>query len=80
MMIDCGSSNEKPNPVDIIKNFNAGNCEPFKSKPFVTSLGKAYPLALLHITHPDDDHVRNSERIYNELTPYLWLSLKTWGN
>ncbi|WP_117747129.1 hypothetical protein [Phocaeicola vulgatus] len=77
MMIDCGSSNEKPNPVDIIKNFNAGNCEPFKSKPFVTSLGKAYPLALLHITHPDDDHVRNSERIYNELTPYLLQRIYT---
>lgn len=76
-MIDCGSSNEKPNPVDIIKNFNAGNCEPFKSKPFVTSLGKAYPLALLHITHPDDDHVRNSERIYNELTPYLLQRIYT---
>mgnify|MGYP000128830802 CR=1 FL=1 len=39
--------------------------------PYVTSKGKSYPLALLHITHPDDDHVRNSERVYNELTPYL---------
>ena len=71
MMIDCGSSGEKQNPVDLIKKFNTSNVGLFKSKPFVTSAGKIYPLALLHITHPDDDHVRNSERVYKELTPYL---------
>lgn len=71
MMIDCGSSNSKQNPVDFIKNFNNGDGELLKSKPYVTSAGKTYPLALLHITHPDDDHVRNSERVYRELTPYL---------
>lgn len=71
MMIDCGSSNEKQNPVDLIKNFNSSDRELFKSKPYITSAGKVYPLALLHITHPDDDHVRNSERVYKELTPYL---------
>ncbi len=71
MMIDCGSSSEKQNPVDFIKDFNTSNGELFKSKPFVTSAGKAYPLALLHITHPDDDHVRNSKRVVKELTPYL---------
>ena len=70
-MIDCGSSAEKQNPVESIKNFSIGNSELLKSKPYVTSKGKSYPLALLHITHPDDDHVRNSERVYNELTPYL---------
>lgn len=71
MMIDCGSSAEKQNPVESIKNFSIGNSELLKSKLYVTSKGKSYPLALLHITHPDDDHVRNSERVYNELTPYL---------
>ena len=71
MMIDCGSSAEKQNPVESIKNFSIGNSELLKSKPYVTSKGKSYPLALLHITHPDDDHVRNSERVYNELTPDL---------
>ena len=71
MMIDCGSSAEKQNPVESIKNFSIGNSELLKSKPYVTSKGKSYPLALLHITHPDDDHVRNSERVYTELKPYL---------
>lgn len=71
MMIDCGSSNEKQNPVDFIINCNKWTGDLFKSKPYVTTQGKAYPLALLHITHPDDDHVRNAERVYKELTPYL---------
>ena len=67
MMIDCGSSSEKQNPLDFIKNCNNSRDGLFKTKPFVTSEGKSYPLALLHITHPDDDHVRNSERVYKEL-------------
>ena len=71
MMIDCGSSSEKQNPVDFIKNCNTSDGELFKSKPYVTSDGKPYPLALLHITHPDKDHVRNADRVHNELTPYL---------
>lgn len=71
MMIDCGSSSDKRNPVDFIKDCNNSSDGLFKSKPYVTSEGKSYPLALLHITHPDDDHVRNSERVYKELTPYL---------
>lgn len=71
MMIDCGASNEKPNPVDFILGRNHGDGEVLKAKPYRTAGGKSYPLALLHITHPDDDHVRNAERICNELTPYL---------
>ena len=71
MMIDCGSSSEKQNPVDFIKNCNTNDSGLFKSKPYVTSEGKSYPLALLHITHPDDDHVRNSDRVYKEQRPYL---------
>lgn len=71
MMIDCGSCSEKENPVDFIKSCNNSENGLLKSKPFVTSEDKTYPLTLLHITHPDDDHVRNSERVYKELTPYL---------
>ncbi|MBQ9636764.1 MAG: hypothetical protein IJV36_02565 [Prevotella sp.] len=71
MMIDCGSSSDKQNPVDFINYFNNGSGDLFKSKPYVTSGGTSYPLALLHITHPDNDHVRNAERIHKELTPYL---------
>ncbi|RLD36617.1 MAG: hypothetical protein DRI83_05175, partial [Bacteroidetes bacterium] len=40
-------------------------------KSFVTSKGSEYELGLLHITHPDDDHVRNAKRISEELKPYL---------
>ena len=71
MMIDCGSSSEKQNPVDFIKYCNKSFGGLFNAKPYVTSMGVSYPLAMLHITHPDDDHVRNSERVHNELTPYL---------
>ena len=71
MMIDCGSSSDKQNPVDFIKNCNEGTGDLFKAKPYVTSTGVSYPMALLHITHPDNDHVRNAERVYNELMPYL---------
>lgn len=71
MMIDCGSSNEKQNPVDFINYCRNGTGDLFKTKPYVTSTGKSYPLALLHITHPDSDHVRNAERICKELEPYL---------
>lgn len=71
MMIDCGRSPEKENPVDFIKRCNNSGEGLFKSRPFVTSECKTYPLALLHITHPDKDHVRNADRVYNELTPYL---------
>ena len=37
----------------------------------MTKSGVHYKLALLHITHPDDDHVRNAERVRKELIPYL---------
>lgn len=42
-----------------------------QSEDYVTHSGVHYKLALLHITHPDDDHVRNAERVRKELTPYL---------
>ena len=32
---------------------------------------KSYLLTLLHITHPDDDYVRNASRIKKDFTPYL---------
>lgn len=33
MMIDCGSSSEKQNPVDFIKNCNNSRDGLFKTKP-----------------------------------------------
>jgi len=67
MMIDCGSHSDKTNPVDL---FNI-NKEWLGIKPFTTSIGVKYDIGLLHITHPDDDHVRNAKKIREELTPYL---------
>jgi beta-lactamase superfamily II metal-dependent hydrolase len=67
MMIDCGSNSTKTNPVVLYNN----NKEWLDIKPFVKSTGAKYELGLLHITHPDDDHVRNAKRIKEELTPYL---------
>ncbi len=69
LMIDCGSHSEKENPVDLLES------SPIKKwlgmKDFVTQDGISYKLGLLHITHPDDDHVRNAKRIKEEFEPYL---------
>lgn len=68
MMIDCGCHSEKANPVDSVKNvYNKW----LSYKPFTTSKGITYPLSLLHITHPDDDHVRNAKKVKLEFEPYL---------
>ena len=67
MMIDCGCNQEKDNPVDVF----FWNLKWLQSKDYVTKSGVHYKLALLHITHPDDDHVRNAERVRKELIPYL---------
>lgn len=67
MMIDCGSHGDKANPVDLYNSYK----EWLGITPFVKSTGTKYELGLLHITHPDDDHVRNAKRIKEELEPYL---------
>lgn len=67
MMIDCGCHADKINPVETFKSYK----EWLGARDYVTQQMKSYPIALLHITHPDDDHVRNAIRIKNELTPYL---------
>ena len=62
IMIDCGSHQDKANPVDIFKQYRkwlgAKNIGP-------------HLISLLHITHPDDDHVRNAKDVFEELNPYL---------
>ena len=67
MMIDCGSKSDKENPVDVFKN----NKQWLGSVDYITRLYARYPITLLHITHPDDDHVRNSKRVVEEIPPYL---------
>ena len=72
MMIDCGCSlgSDKANPADIFHRY-----EDWLGSRYLTDYnnGRIYPITLLHITHPDDDHVRNARRVVNELTPYLVL-------
>src|SRR5665213_448101 len=65
MMIDCGSHSEKDCPVDLI---NA-----WKKTDWLSHMKdiNGHPLTLLHISHPHDDHVRNSEKVKNNLAPYL---------
>ena len=67
MMIDCGSNGDKDCPVELVKSNKAW----LGLKNFTKSTGYSYPLGLLHITHPDDDHVRNAKKIKDELEPYL---------
>ncbi len=64
MMIDCGSHSEKENPI---AHYNRPKIKSWlKLRDF-----RSFPLALLHITHPDDDHVRNAKRIKAEFPPCL---------
>lgn len=67
LMVDCGSNEDKENPVDAIRRYR----DWLQLRSYVTRQGVTYPLGLLHITHPDEDHVRNAVRIKKELTPYL---------
>ncbi len=69
MMIDCGCSGEKENPVDLYYRKKKW----LELIPYMTKSGKEYELGLLHVTHPDDDHVRNARRIKVEIPPYLLL-------
>lgn len=67
LMVDCGSNEDKENPVDAIRRYR----DWLQLRSYITRQGVSYPLGLLHITHPDEDHVRNAVRIKKELTPYL---------
>jgi len=71
LMVDCGSHSDKTNPVDLL--YSKEIKEWLNIQPFITKNGTEYKLGLLHITHPDDDHVRNAKRIKAEFEPYLLL-------
>jgi len=69
LMIDCGSHSEKENPIDLLKS---GAIKKWLGlKDYVTQNRESFKLGLLHVTHPDDDHVRNAKRIKEEFAPYL---------
>ncbi|MFA5777347.1 MAG: MBL fold metallo-hydrolase [Parcubacteria group bacterium] len=63
LMVDCGCHNEKACPVDTIHSLKSGF---LGMKQY-----NGYDLTLLHITHPDDDHVGNAVKIKEKLPPYL---------
>ncbi len=69
LMVDCGSHTEKDNPVDLLKE--NGIKKWLELRDYLTQQRKSYKLGLLHITHPDDDHVRNSKKVKEEFEPYL---------
>ncbi|NQU77270.1 hypothetical protein HQ544_01080 [Candidatus Falkowbacteria bacterium] len=71
LMIDCGRHNEKVCPVDTIKMMREENGWLSTMEDYKTQEGMTYPLTSLVITHPDADHINNSERVKRELTPYL---------
>ncbi len=62
MLIDCGGSDDKLSPIDQIVNYKDSlGMRSFNGKD----------LTLLHITHPDNDHVNHSKRIMDVMPPYL---------
>jgi len=67
IMIDCGSNSDKINPVDAIIAKRSW----LDIKPYSKKSGEKFELGLLHITHPDDDHVRNAKRILEDMKPCL---------
>lgn len=67
MMIDCGSHGEKACPVESINRMR----QPDGWLKEMKGWGTTYPLTLLHITHPDRDHVQNSQAVRERLTPYM---------
>lgn len=73
MMIDCSSHSEKDeNPVEIIKRLRLDNGWLSHMKDIGNNNWRLYPLTLLHITHPDEDHIKNYDIVQSELTPF-WL-------
>ncbi|MEM7059766.1 MAG: MBL fold metallo-hydrolase [Pseudomonadota bacterium] len=68
MMIDCGSHSEKVNPVDQSKSLMASGNWLDHAKQY-NAFGTNYDLTKLLITHPDEDHIRNIERVHKELRP-----------
>jgi glyoxylase-like metal-dependent hydrolase (beta-lactamase superfamily II) len=64
LMVDCGSHSEKEKcPVDLINSW--------KDNYLKLTQFNGYYLTLLHITHPDDDHVKDAKQIKEKLPPYL---------
>jgi beta-lactamase superfamily II metal-dependent hydrolase len=62
LMVDCGCHEEKMCPVEKTHQLRHGLG--------MTDI-KGHSLTLLHITHPDEDHVRNAKKISEKLPPYL---------
>lgn len=71
IMIDCGCHEEKNCPVDHINSMRQPGGYLSGMKVWQTPNGNQYPLTMLDISHPDADHVKNSQAVKEKLTPYL---------
>jgi len=66
IMMDCGSHGEKLCPVDGILKLKATGQWLEHMQDF-----ERYPLTKLVVSHPDIDHLRNSEKVYLHLRPKM---------
>ena len=70
-MIDCGTHPERRNPIDVINDLKKPGQFLDHMVDFSPYGKKSYPLTLLSISHPDEDHIRNVDQICSRLPPAL---------
>lgn len=70
LMFDCGCHSNKENPVDLINSWKQDGWLS-GMRDYVTADKRSFPLTKLVISHPDNDHIRNAEKVHDELKPYL---------
>ena len=70
-MIDCGTHSDRPNPIEVIQTLRRPGGFLDHMVDFSPYGTKSYPLTLLSISHPDEDHIRNAESIVSSLPPAL---------
>ncbi len=69
-MIDCGCHSNQ-NPIDTIKRWKQPGGWLSGMKTYTSNTGTVFPLTMVGITHPDEDHIRNIERLHKEFPPFL---------
>lgn len=70
-MVDCGTHSERPNPIEVIHALRKPGGFLSNMIGFSPYGSKTYPLTLLSISHPDEDHIRNVESIVESFPPAL---------
>jgi len=75
MMLDCGAHADRNCPVDLINDMRkAGGW--LEHMSLVDTGVRQYPLTKLVVSHPDTDHLKNAEKVYQDLTPYVLSRVK----